>query len=335
MTLDPYTLVGGYLDETLSPEEHAALTQWLQETPQHRQQFAEAVFLHDRLRGELLAISATTPDSCLDQNVVSHSRLRRRMGLTAAFYGVFSSLAILMAVLWRGIGDTPAAAAVIELNRLIVATAHATDQTYQISVEDVALPRNQGDRPQTPDPGRPPKPPLDGAVLHVRGRNQFILIRTTASGQPFITGCNGLTSWAVRPDGPVRVSSDLTRFNRDLPGHESAMSLMNIEDGLEQLRAAYDIQLLPIEIEEFDDRSEHTLLRLLVAVKKKGFRGPRRVEITYAVATGQIRQMRFIEMPYGPERLTLRLTLVEERDLGALFFDHASHHAPERTVEKE
>ncbi len=38
---------------------------------------------------------------------------------------------------------------------------------------------------------------------------------------------------------------------------------------------------------------------------------------------------------YGPDRLTLQLTLLEERHLGAAFFDHSSHHSPERNVEFE
>jgi hypothetical protein len=74
---------------------------------------------------------------------------------------------------------------------------------------------------------------------------------------------------------------------------------------------------------------------VLVAVKKRGHRGPQRVEITYEVETGLIRQMRFVEMPYGPERLTVRLTLEEEVHLGTEFFRHASHHGPERIVEEE
>jgi hypothetical protein len=45
--------------------------------------------------------------------------------------------------------------------------------------------------------------------------------------------------------------------------------------------------------------------------------------------------MRFVEMPYGPDRLTLRMTLLEERPLGAKFFDHESHHDLSRTVEFE
>jgi len=335
MTLDPQTLIDGYLDETLSSDEHVAFAQWLQETPQHRQQFAEAVFLHDRLRGEFLAMSSTTPELQPVPSDFAISRTRRGMRSVAVVFGTVCTLAVVMAMLWRGLGETPASAAVVELNRLITASAQATDRTYQISVEEVALPRKRDDLSQPLDSGRPPKPPLVGAVVHVRGGNQFVLIRQTPAGLPFITGSNGRTSWAVRPDGPVRVSSDRTRFNRDLPGHESAVPLINIEDGLEQLRETYDVQLLPIENGEVDAQSEEEPLRLLVAVKKRGVRGPRRVEITYAVATGQIQQMRFVEMPYGPERLTLRLTLAEERDLGALFFDHDSHHAPDRIIEKE
>ncbi len=333
MTLEPQPLIDGYLDETLSSEEHVAFAQWLQEAPQHRQRFAEAVLLHDRLRGELLAMSAMTPESRPTPGVFPLPR--RRMRSATPILGVICTVAVVMVVLWKGLGEIPAAAAVVELNRLIAASSHASDRTYHISVEEVARPRDRGDSPRPRDSGRPPKPPMDDAVLHVRDGHQFVLIRTTLDGLPFVTGSDGQTSWSVRPDGPARVSSDLTRFNRDLPGHEYDMPLINIEEGLERLRAAYDLQLLPIESSDSEIQSGDEPLRLLVAVKKRGFRGPRRVEITYAVRTGQIRQLRFVDMPYGPERLTLRLTLVEERNLTANFFDHTSHHGPERTVEFE
>jgi hypothetical protein len=168
----------------------------------------------------------------------------------------------------------------------------------------------------------------------VRKGNQFVLIRSMSGDRRFVTGSNGQTSWAVRPDGPVRVSADLTRFNRDLPGHEHDFPLIQIERGLVHLRDAYDIQLLPIENGD-DAVSAEVPTRLLVAVKKRGYRGPQRVEITYVVRTGEIRQLRFVEMPYGPEHLTVRLTLEEERPLGPLFFDHESHHESNRVVEEE
>lgn len=113
------------------------------------------------------------------------------------------------------------------------------------------------------------------------------------------------------------------------------MPLISIHDGLERLLEAYDVQLLPVESQDDGSNVDDEPSRLIVAVKRKGYRGPRRVEITYSIRSGRIRQIRFAEMPYGPERLTLRMTLVEERSLGEAFFDHQSHHVAERTVEFE
>ncbi len=332
MTLIPRTLIDGYLDETLSPDEHAALARWLKAAPENAQEFARAVLLHDRLRGELLAQAAAESETA---SRLSRGSWPRRLRPLVALAGVLLAMAALVLVLLRGLAETPVSAAVVELNRLIVSSTRPTDRTYQITVEDRTLSQARGPGSEPFDWGRPPKPPLDGAVLHVRGKNQFVLVRMTKEGLPFVTGSNGKTSWAARPDGPVRVSPDLTRFNRDVPGHEHAMPLSNIKEALERLRTAYEVQLLPVETAEGDVRSEERSTRLLVAVKKRGYRGPRRVEITYDVASGRIQQMRFIKMPYGPDRLTLRLDLNEERDLGAAFFDHASHHAADRTVELE
>ncbi len=92
---------------------------------------------------------------------------------------------------------------------------------------------------------------------------------------------------------------------------------------LEQLQTAYDLQVLPEEQVE-DESGEPS--RLLVAIKKRGFRGPRRVEITYAATSGEIRQLRFVEMPYGPDRITIRMTLVGGKQLDAAFFEHDNHH---------
>ena len=109
------------------------------------------------------------------------------------------------------------------------------------------------------------------------------------------------------------------------------MPLVNIHDGLERLHLAYDVRLLPLE----DSGGAEPATRLLVAVRHRKERGPKRVEISYQVASGLIRQMRFIEMPYGPDLLTLRLTLLSEASLNERFFDHESHHEANRRVEAE
>jgi hypothetical protein len=335
MTFDPKQLIDGYLDETLSPDEHAELNRWLKANPQNAREMVEATLLHDRLRSELLVVSAMGGGQAQLSYAVQDSpsmRSRRRFQPLTATVSVVVVAMLVIAVLWRGLGESSASAAVIELNRLIAANAQPTDRTYQITVEEAASPARRDGRAESPERGRPPKPPMEGARLHVRGGQQFVLVRTTTEGLPFVTGSNGQTSWAVRTDGPVRLSSDLTRFSHDLPGHEHSMPLNSIHDGLERLREAYDVQLLPVEIVDDEAAADAEPSRLLVAVKKPGFRGPKRVEITYSIRSGFIRQMRFVEMPYGPERLTLRLTLVEERELGPNFFDHESHHDAARDV---
>ena len=246
-----------------------------------------------------------------------------------AFLSAAVLICIAILVFFKSFGDSPALAAVSELQRLIELNAQPMDRTYQITVEETVLPR-RGRRGPSPEEGRPPKAPMDGATLFVRDGQQFVLSRITEAG-PFVTGSNGKISWAVRPDGPARYSKDLSRFSRDLPGHEHDMPLVNIHDGLERLRQSYDVQLLPIE----DGESAEPATRLLVAVRHRQERGPKRVEISYEVKSGLIRQMRFVEMPYGPESLTLRLTLLPKEPLDEDFFDHESHHDASRRVEVE
>lgn len=341
-------LISRYLDDSLSPEEVRSLQELLRSSPQCVNEFVRMAMMHDRLHGEFAAASVDVvrlaEDSAIDQAVAKaeitpavapfdlvSSGASRRVKNVLAFLSAVAVTLMIAAVAWFGAGRVSLAAAT-ELDRLIAMQQAGVDRTYQIAVEETAVRRSK--REVREEEGRPPKPPIDGAVLHVRKGNQFVLIRQTREGQPFVTGSDGTTSWAVRPDGPVRVSRDRTRFNRDLPGHEHGVPLFDIEQGLEQVRSAYDIQLLPIAT--FDDPTSSDLVtRVLVAVKKRGQRGPQRVEITYEVESGLIRQMRLVEMPYGPERLTVRLTLAEEIHLGAEFFRHVSHHGPERIVEEE
>ncbi|MFO1021775.1 MAG: hypothetical protein U0903_13910 [Planctomycetales bacterium] len=255
----------------------------------------------------------------------------------------FRSLAILSTVLtftvisfvfWQGPGSSKLSAASRELSRLIELNEKGEDRTYKITVEKRSREEGRGSS-HVAELRRPPKPPMNDAVLHVRPGHQFVLERKTELDTPFITGSDGKTSWSVRAEGPVRVSNDLTRFHRDLPGHEYQMPLINLEQGLGQLREAYDIRIEEKIAGPAEQSDSARGDRTLAATKRRGFRGPRQVEIDYSSESGQIREIRFIDMPYGPERLTLRLTLVAEKNLGSKFFEHQSHHPADRRVEYE
>ncbi len=330
MNIDTQQLIHGYLDHMLSAEQQELLAQWIRSDSDHAREFAAAVALHDRLRNEWAIPEQSETNVQLFSAPATH-----RWGRSLFALATTVCLLLLGAILlWQTAGVSSVSAAMVELDRIIATTSQPIDRTFSLSVEETAYLPSRTQQP-APDHQRPPKPSIDGAVLHVRGPNQFVLQRKVKEGQFFVTGSNGRTSWAVRPDGPVRVSSDLTRFNRDVPGHEHAMPLANLHDGLEQLHKAYDVEVMPVESPDEGTAENAEPSRLLVGVKKRGFRGPKRVEITYLMSTGQIRQMRFVEMPYGPERLTLRVTLLNEQQLGAAYFDHESHHDPLRVVEFE
>ncbi len=335
MTLDSHQLISGYLDEILSPAEHEQLVRWLNECPANAEVFAQSVLLHDRLRNEMTAISAMSPTA--EPFSLASNHRKRWSKPFAALMSSAAAATIVFVVLWKGLGELPASAAVAELNRIIAATAQSFDRTLQVTVEAVDHSPRIEKRSPADERRRPPKPPMDGAVLHIRDGRQFVLVRKERDGRSFITGSNGQTSWAIRPDGPVRVSFDLTRFSHDLPGHEHSIPLFNIQEGLEGLLRAYDVKLQAIDRSKDTADMHADVQQMIVAEKKsRSHRGPKRIEITYDVPTGHIQRMRFVEMPYAQEPpLTLVMNLVEERDLGRNFFDHVAHHDPDRVVEFE
>jgi hypothetical protein len=333
MTPDPHEMIDAYLDDVLPPESVSELAHWIRANEENAREFAAAVRLHDRLRDELMAaaIQASGPErKRLETRASGGWAAWRRTALTGVAASIIASLA-----LWWTLSGSPAAAAAVELNRIIAAAAGVTDRTYRLSLEEVAAGRPPAATSDRPELKRPPKQPLDNATLTVGSGHRFVLVRTTRDGQPFVTGSDGHESWAVRPDGPVLFSRDPAHFGRDVPGHEHGMSLIDLNEALNQLRAAYEIRVLPVEQAESGNASPSEATRLLVGVKKPAQLGPLRVEVTYVVATGRIVQMRFIDMPYGPDRVTIRLTMENEDSRGDAFYTHATHHTADRAVEEE
>lgn len=314
-------LIDGYLDGTLTAAEEAALTNWLQASETNADRFAANVLLHDRLR----TLQAVRHPPRPAERPSSHRGkfLPWPAAITAAAASV-ALTALVAFCFFAGIESRPASAAVIRLEQLISVQNSMPGCTYRITVESQGPPQRQTRQPSA-ETSRPPKPPLNDAIVHTSGAS-FVLIRKTLAGLPFITGGDGQTSWAISPDGPVRFSHDLERFDHDLPGHEYDMPLASLAAGLGRLRTAYDL-----ELEE--TASPH--LTRLVATKRRGFRGPRRVEVISADSSGQIESLRFFDMPYGSSRLNLRMDLVATRSFEPGFFSHPAHHEPDREVVEE
>ncbi|MFN8765591.1 MAG: hypothetical protein ACK5ZC_14040 [Pirellulaceae bacterium] len=319
-----------YFDRQLTQKELEDLDRRLAENVAQRELFVQCALLHQRLGDHWSDESSAKRKEDLGRMQAEPSRVNGLKGLRRFGLAMAASLA-LIAIVWLAVGSRPATASA-ELQRVIACQKASVDRTYRIAVEEsFPIPSKQRE-----EAWRPPKPSMDGAILHVRGTNRFVLIRTTDAGLPFLTGCDGNQSWVVKPDGPIRTSGDPSRFSRDLPGHEYAMPFIQIESTLKQLQEAFTIESLPAELDgAASDGVGGRVSRLLVAIKKPGRRGPRRVEVTYDAASGELMQVRFIDLPYGPKRLTLRMTSMEQTELPVDFFEHRHHHAADRRIETE
>ncbi|MCO8123929.1 hypothetical protein NHH03_19445 [Stieleria sp. TO1_6] len=330
MNPDDQALIHGHLDGTLTREQQTQFNEWIKADPTNARQFASYMMLHDRLRSEFVASENSELHAVLPGKPQSNRWNRRSFALVCTACAVLLTVSLLL----QSVDAPLASAAMIELNRIIKANDLPGDRSFVISVLNVVIPPKHQD-PNSPERRRPPKPSLDGAVLDVRGSDQFVLKRNTSPGEFFVTGRNETTSWAVRPDGPVRYSDDLTRFARDLPGHEDGLPINNLHDGLEALRTAYHVELLPRKNPDPTTDRDGETYRRMVAVKKPGFRGASRVQIRYAESSGKIHEMRFEKMSYGPEQITLTMTATHEQTLPNNHFDHSAHHGPERVVDFE
>ena len=242
----------------------------------------------------------------------------RRWSVAAALLGA-------MALIWafqsqRGASELQAGT--VALEQLIESQAGRPQRVFRLTVEN-SEPLSRARSAE--EERRPRKPTLEGALLSMGPEGRFVFERRTERGEPFVTGSNGVHSWAVRPWGPVLISRDPARFRRDLPGQDLGFPLVEIDTVLTQLKTAYTIRL-QAEVSPGCQR--------LIAVKNRRVAGPRVVEVTYDIARREIRSLRFTDLAYGANRLTLRLdeSPVSRTDS---FFEHASHHLPTRRVEYE
>lgn len=345
MSLEIQELIDAYFDDSLSPKQLHQLSQWIKSSPLNAQQFASNLMLHDRLRNEFMAKddlqaednaneAAAHASSLKDRPATDSGKRRRWMKSIMAMVATVCVMICVAIFFENGFGTSSVSAAVGELNRIIVANQESEDRTFLISVEQSMVSRRFRDQ-LSQEHLRPPKPSLDKAILAVRDSNKFVLKRKVDEDVWFITGSNGNTSWAVRPDGPVRCSNDLNRFNRDLPGHEWSLPINNLNDGLRALQSAYNLQVQTVEDSLPSDQSKTKGCRRMLAARKPRCRGASRCEITYSESSGQIREMRFVKMPYGRNIVTLKMTLIDEQPLAADYFDHQYHHDASRTVEVE
>jgi hypothetical protein len=317
-------LIHRYLDGEITEAQMLQLEQSLAGSIELRQEFVRISILDEKLSQQLSKRALAGPTPTPSEAEIGLPKAPNQAASWSSIVAMLASLALLLMALLIGSNRNQLSASQ-EIHKILKSLALG-DRHYRVDVEQAVLPNKK--QLQQHDERRPPKPSLEDAKLYVRGTDEFVLMRFLQDGTPFVTGSDGQVGWAIAPNGPVRVSQDKQRFNRDLPGHEHSIPLSNLSQGLTQIQKAYHVQIIPSSPGDTGDEQD----AVLVATKKRGERGPSRIEIQYASNSGRIAQMRFIEMPYGPERLTVRLTLIDELTLPESFFHHSHHHSSDHQV---
>ncbi len=337
------SLVSRHLDGELGHEEHQRLQGWINERPENARTFVDLAMLHDRLLVEHAQATGRYDGQIAETSRVFVASQRSQKRLRWAI-GAFSSIAALLLVSFfaiQMIQGSPAMAAETQLERLIEVARKSSSRTYLITALELrGKKRGRANRNRSDDQNHAKRrkgkmqAPVDGALLHVRGENSYVLIRRFENGDQFITGSDGKTSWSVPPKGRIRVSDDVERFRGGVPGNQHAIPFINLQDDLKQLRDAYDIQWLE---SEFGIEEPRLGQRCLVATKKSAqHRGPKYVEIWFDLETGTITEMLLDKLPQGkggPK--TVLLELVDQPELPEAFFEHTSHHDSNRKIKHD
>lgn len=295
------------LDGALPEPDRVALNERLRADPAARAEFARQMKLHALLQWRTGRVSVAAPQKPR-RVVFGPSWQWAGWGVAAALvfgFALFMSL------------PSPAAAAI---SQIISAWGQAHDRSYTITVLE-------GGAWQPLKDGR--QVSYEGATLHLRGGAQFVLERMLDRGGKVITGSDGTTNWDIRGKGPVRLTTDVSRFRGGIPGEYQSVPFLDLGGLLDSMKEDYDLTL-----RESDD---DPAVRQLTAHKRyRERRGLPRMEFTFRRATGTIVSMTLHGLPQekgGPR--AVRLTLTSEAAFPADFFTHQAHHESDREVINE
>lgn len=330
-------LIDSYFDGLLDEQQLKQLQVLLNSDADILQQFVQSARFHDRLHNRLASVTQdeTYQDETRDSNNgLDFSRpddqsngSRRQFGVWVGALACCAALVIL-AFLSRYSNDSAAQAASVELKRIIGINLQPIVRAFSISAIEVDPPGKSGDSRQLRN-ARENSPPIDGAILYVRGVNEYVLIRRFSDGSQFISGCDGNLAWSVPSSGRVHVSRDLARFRGSVPGQQHAIPFIDPRAGLEDLQSSYDLVL--------QTAGHDNPFNRIIATRKSAVRGgPKEVTIEYDAASGLIESMQMNRLPQakgGPSGVILARMNIDT--LPDNFFSHHAHHASEREAIEE
>ncbi|GAA4446022.1 hypothetical protein [Novipirellula rosea] len=224
-------------------------------------------------------------------------------------------------------------AAMASLEKVVEAAAKPFDRTYKVRVAQ-EYPRDKRPRNLSQEAwDREAPEQIDGATIHVRGADEYVMTVLLKTGETRTSGCDGQVSWSFRENGPVHVSTDLNRFRGGMPGNQQDMPFLNIHANLSQLKIGFDVELA----DEQETGADGTLLSRLTCIRKSSdVRGPKQVDVWFDAEDGTVHKMLLDGLPRGrggPK--SVMLELVDQSELASDFFSHDAHHEPGRRIKSE
>ncbi len=196
MSNDASSLLRSYFDNELSQSELESLQAWLAKDPKHQVEFVQLGLLHNQLHGLVQAHLALLEDH---QPARGWKQRLPVTGTTRKLLAVATLAAAMMLMLFTWRGDGTAQAGQAELRKMIALSAQPVLRSYLIEVESHVVGGAKQKR-RTAEDLRPPKPPLDGGQLYVRGALEFVLKRKTAEGRPLLPALMATrVGWSHQP----------------------------------------------------------------------------------------------------------------------------------------
>lgn len=282
------------------------------------------------LRGVMKRIDSESDSKTATLARPSGTDGRRRFAILTSALTIAAAVLVVFVVLGP---RQNVSAAMASLEKVLEAAAKPFDRTYLVHVVE-EYPHDKRPKNLSREAwGRESKQQIDGATLFVRGANQYVLTVMLPSGEKRTSGCDGEVSWAFREDGPVLVSTDLSRFRGGVPGQQQDIPFMNIHAHISRLRSGYEVDLT--DEQEFVPNG--TQLSQLVGVRKsRDVRGPKQIEIWFDADNGTVHRMLLDGLPRGHSGpKSVMLELEDETNLSPDFFSHDAHHEPGKRIRYE
>ena len=307
------------LDGELSSDDAARFSAEIASNAAYAADFARLAMLHDALEREM---NAAVEGRTIARRTRTVARIRR-------FAAIAAAIVLTAGLAWIAFRTTPEASAAEVVARL-VAAARSGDRTYFVrAIDDARKPARAAERQRGARPQLKPTPSIDGAILHVREPNLYVLARIDEAGAETLTGCDGSRAWIVPATGPVRVSADPKRFSGALPGSQQGIVFVDPYVDLAELARSYELRLVAAA-------APSDLARIEGTRRSDARGGPKRIEISYEESGALIRTIRLENLPQargGPR--TVEFELIDDARLGEGFFLHTSHHDASRVVIEE